>query len=126
MPLAVMKADCFAQCLAVRAVDPFEATGLLQQRDQFGNEAGAIAWMRSDRALPMLRTDHEARVGKQQACWSAFLPRREQAASMVEMQMAENDHVDVFMNNAKASQIYRKSTRLTSSHKCSTCLLSSA
>src|SRR3546814_20247550 len=90
MPLAVMKADCFAQCLAVRAVDPFEATGLLQQRDQFGNEAGAIAWMRSDRALPMLRTDHEARVGKQQACWSAFLPRREQAASMVEMQMAEN------------------------------------
>src|SRR3546814_8866673 len=53
----------------------------------------------------MLRTDHEARVGKQQACWSAFLPRREQAASMVEMQMAENDHVDVFMSNAQAAQI---------------------
>ena len=97
MAVAVMETHRIAQRLSMVAVHQFQPTAGLQQARQLGNEAGAVARMRLQRALPMLGTDHERRIRKQQLRCAALGPRRQQAAHMIEMQVREHHHVNVLV-----------------------------
>ena len=84
----------------MRALDDLEAPAVEQQLRQFGDERGTVARMRMQGALPVFGTDHVGRIREQQRGRLAFLPGREQAAGMVEVQVRKHDHVDVGVREA--------------------------
>ena len=62
------------------------------------------ARVRMRRALPMLGAHHVRRVGEQQPQRRVFLPRRQQTADVVEMQVRQHHHVDALVGQPDRSQ----------------------
>ena len=60
-----------------------------------GDERRAIARVRRHRALPRLRADDVGRAREHERRRDVLLPRREQPAGVVEVEMRQHDDIDV-------------------------------
>src|SRR5690606_25023858 len=106
--VAVVEAHRLAERLAMRAVHDLEPAAAFQQVGQLRDEAGAVARVRVARALPAGGADHVGRVREQQPRRFALLPRRQQSAGVVEVQVREHHHVDVLVAEARLAQRFEQ------------------
>ena len=104
MTIAEAETDRVAQRERVFARHEFQPSTGFQQRLKFRDETGAVSRVRLQRTLPMLGADDESRVREQQLRRTSFLPRCQQAAGVVEVEMAEHHHVDVLVREAGRAQ----------------------
>ena len=100
MAVGILETHRVAERRGARAVDELETAALLEQRRQRGDERRSIARVRVARPLPCAPAHDEARIREQQPRRPAVFERGEQAAGMIEVQMAQHDDVDVLMRDA--------------------------
>ena len=93
-----------AGAVVVGVLDNLQAATVRQQGLQGGDEAGPVAIVRVQRALPGGATHDETGVGEEQRGGLVDAPGCEQAAGVVEVQVGEHHDVDVGMGQLQGLQ----------------------
>ena len=100
MSVAVAKAHCSTETRRVPAVNELETSARRKQLGELGNERCAVARMRVTRAFPRASVCDVARARKTQSERPTGGECAEQTAGAIEMQMAQDNRVDVFVRSA--------------------------
>ena len=97
---ATVKPESFTERSGTVRCRELEAAAAGEEAREAGDERGAIARVRRDRALPGLGPDDVGRPGEHQLRGDAGLERRQRTAGVVEVEVREHHHVDVVGGDA--------------------------